>query len=702
MFAKRMYKEIIQLVENLFEKRGNDMIITLKDGSMKEYESPMSVYDIARDISEGLARMACVGEVDGKVVDLRTVVDRDATLNILTFESEEGKKAYRHTCSHVLAEAVKNLYPEAKMTIGPSIDNGFYYDFDMPPLTREELDKIEAEMKKIIKKGEKLESFTLPREEAIKMMAEREEPYKVELIQDLPEDAIISFYKQGDFVELCAGPHLMSTKQIKAFKLISSSGAYWRGDEHNKMLTRIYGTAYTKKSDLNEYLEYLEDIKKRDHNKLGREMDLFTTVDVLGQGLPLFMPKGTKIIQKMQRWIEDLEDYEWGYVRTRTPLMAKSTLYKISDHWYHYKDGMFVFGYENREDLESVTSEEREIKGLEDLPLIENDPDSNVYALRPMTCPFQYYVYKARQKSYRDLPYRMGETSTLFRNEDSGEMHGLTRVRQFTISEGHLVCTPEQINEEFKNCVKLAKYCLTTLGLENDVTYRFSKWDPEDSEKYLGTSEQWDNVEAAMRDILDEIGLDYTEATGEAAFYGPKLDIQAKNVYGKEDTMITIQLDMFLAERYDMYYIDRDGARKRPYIIHRTSLGCYERTLAWLIEKYAGKFPTWLCPEQVRVLPVSEKYADYAQEVYRELRKNGVDVTVDNSAERVGYKIRQAQLDKLPYMLVVGAQEEVDKTVSVRSRYAGDEGIKQLSEFVDEICKEIRTKEIRKEVIEEK
>ena len=678
------------------------MIIILKDGSMKEYESQMSVYDIARDISEGLARMACVGEVDGRVVDLRTVVDRDATLNILTFESEEGKKAYRHTCSHVLAEAVKNLYPEAKMTIGPSIDNGFYYDFDMPPLTREDLDKIEAEMKKIIKKGEKLESFTLPREEAIKMMAEREEPYKVELIQDLPEDAIISFYKQGDFVELCAGPHLMSTKQIKAFKLISSSGAYWRGDEHNKMLTRIYGTAYTKKSDLNEYLEYLEDIKKRDHNKLGREMDLFTTVDVLGQGLPLFMPKGTKIIQKMQRWIEDLEDYEWGYVRTRTPLMAKSTLYKISDHWYHYKDGMFVFGYENREDLESVTSEEREIKGLEDLPLIENDPDSNVYALRPMTCPFQYYVYKARQKSYRDLPYRMGETSTLFRNEDSGEMHGLTRVRQFTISEGHLVCTPEQINEEFKNCVKLAKYCLTTLGLENDVTYRFSKWDPEDSEKYLGTSEQWDNVEAAMRDILDEIGLDYTEATGEAAFYGPKLDIQAKNVYGKEDTMITIQLDMFLAERYDMYYIDRDGARKRPYIIHRTSLGCYERTLAWLIEKYAGKFPTWLCPEQVRVLPVSEKYADYAQEVYRELRKNGVDVTVDNSAERVGYKIRQAQLDKLPYMLVVGAQEEVDKTVSVRSRYAGDEGIKQLSEFVDEICKEIRTKEIRKEVIEEK
>ncbi|MDY2960467.1 MAG: threonine--tRNA ligase [Hornefia sp.] len=676
------------------------MIITLKDGSMKEYAEPMSVYDIARDISEGLARMACVGEVDGKVVDLRTVVERDCTLNILTFDSEEGKKAYRHTCSHVLAEAVKNLYPEAKMTIGPSIDNGFYYDFDMQPLTREDLDKIEAEMKKIIKRGDKLESFTLPREEAIRMMEERGEPYKVELIQDLPEDAVISFYRQGDFIELCAGPHLMSTKQIKAFKLISTSGAYWRGDEHNKMLTRIYGTAYTKKADLKEYLDYLEDIKKRDHNKLGREMELFTTVDVLGQGLPLFMPKGTRIIQKMQRWIEDLEDYEWGYVRTRTPLMAKSTLYKISDHWYHYKDGMFVFGYENREDLDNVASEEREIRGLEDLHLIENDPDSNVYALRPMTCPFQYYVYKARQRSYRDLPYRMGETSTLFRNEDSGEMHGLTRVRQFTISEGHLVCTPEQVNEEFKNCVKLAKYCLTTLGLHDDVTYRFSKWDPEDSEKYLGTAEQWDNVEAAMRDILDEIGLEYTEASGEAAFYGPKLDIQAKNVYGKEDTMITIQLDMFLAERYDMYYIDKDGGRKRPYIIHRTSLGCYERTLAWLIEKYAGKFPTWLCPEQVRVLPVSEKYADYAQEVYSELRRNGVDVTVDNSAERVGYKIRQAQLDKLPYMLVVGAQEEEDKTVSVRSRYAGDEGIKPLTKFVDEICREIRTKEIRKEVAE--
>ncbi|MGE9874874.1 threonine--tRNA ligase [Hornefia butyriciproducens] len=674
------------------------MKITLKDGSVKEYSHPLSVYEIAQDISEGLARVACVGEVNGEVVDLRTVVDRDSEVSILTFDSDAGKKAYRHTCAHVLAEAVQQVFPEAKLAIGPAIDNGFYYDFDLKPLDRSDLDRIEAAMKKIIKKGDRLEYYTLSREEALKLMEERQEPYKVELINDLPEDATISFYQQGDFIELCAGPHLMSTKQIKAFKLTSTSGAYWRGDEHNKMLTRIYGTAFTKKADLEEYLEYLADIKNRDHNRLGREMELFTTADVIGQGLPLIMPKGTKIIQKLQRWIEDTEDYEWGYVRTKTPLMAKSALYKISDHWYHYKDGMFVFGYEDKEQLNSAAEAERQIHGVEDLSLIENDADSNVYALRPMTCPFQYYVYKATQKSYRDLPYRMGETSTLFRNEDSGEMHGLTRVRQFTISEGHLVCTPEQIDQEFKNCVALAKYCLTTLGLEEDVTYRFSKWDPDNADKYLGTAEEWDKVENAMKVILDEIGLEYTEEKGEAAFYGPKLDIQAKNVYGKEDTMITIQLDMFLAERYDMYYIDKDGSKKRPYIIHRTSIGCYERTLAWLIEKYAGKFPTWLCPEQVRVLPVSEKYEDYAQEVFRELRRNGVDVTVDNSAERLGYKLRQAQMDRLPYMLVVGAKEEEDRTVSVRSRFAGDEGVKPLGEFVNQICEEIRTKEIRKEI----
>ena len=655
------------------------MKITLKDGSFKEYESAMAVIDIAKDISEGLARVACVAEVDGKIVDLRTTVDKDCTLNILTFDSEEGKKAYRHTCAHVMAEAVKHLYPNAKLTIGPAIDNGFYYDFDMPSLTREDLDAIEKEMKKIIKKGDKLEYFTLPKDEAIKLMTERDEPYKVEMIKEHGDDETLSFYQQGDFIEFCAGPHLMSTKQIKAFKLTSSSGAYWRGDEKNKMLTRVYGTAYNKKADLEEYLEYLADIKNRDHNKLGREMDLFTTVDVIGQGLPLFMPKGTKMIQKLQRWIEDLEDNEWGYVRTRTPLMAKSDLYKISDHWGHYKEGMFILG-EDDEDEEGNS-----ISG------------NDIFALRPMTCPFQYYVYKARQKSYRDLPYRMGETSTLFRNEDSGEMHGLTRVRQFTISEGHLVCMPEQIADEFKNCVNLAKYCLETLGLEEDVTYRMSKWDPENPDKYLGDAAEWDRVEGAMREILDDIGLEYTEEAGEAAFYGPKLDIQAKNVYGKEDTMITIQLDMFLAERFDMYYIDQNGDKKRPYIIHRTSLGCYERTLAWLIEKYAGKFATWLCQEQVRVLAISEKYADYAEKVLAELKKNGIDATVDNRSEKIGYKIREARLDKLPYMLVVGAKEEEENKVSVRSRFAGDEGVKDLSEFIDAICKEIRTKEIRKE-----
>lgn len=660
------------------------MKITLKDGSFKEYSSAMPVIDIAADISEGLARAACAAEIDGQVVDLRTIVDKDCELNILTFDSEGGKKAYRHTCAHVMAEAVQNLYPDAKLTIGPAIDNGFYYDFDMPSLSREDLDNIEKEMKKIIKKGDKLERYTLSKEEAVKLMEERNEPYKVEMINEHPDTDTLTFYKQGSFVEFCAGPHLMSTKQIKAFKLTSSSGAYWRGDEHNKMLTRIYGTAFNKKQDLEEYLAYLEDIKNRDHNKLGRDMDLFTTVDVIGQGLPLFMPNGTKMIQKLQRWIEDLEDNEWGYVRTRTPLMAKSDLYKISDHWGHYKEGMFILG-EDDEDEEGNS-----VSG------------NDIFALRPMTCPFQYYVYKARQKSYRDLPYRMGETSTIFRNEESGEMHGLTRVRQFTISEGHLVCTPEQIADEFKGCLDLARYCLTTLGLEEDVTYRMSKWDPDNKDKYLGTAEEWDKVEGAMREILDDIGLEYTEEAGEAAFYGPKLDIQAKNVYGKEDTMITVQLDMFLSERFDMYYIDENGDKKRPYIIHRTSMGCYERTLAWLIEKYAGKFPTWLCPEQVRVLPISEKYKDYAEKVLAELKKNGIDATADHRSEKIGYKIREARLDKLPYMLVVGAKEEEAGKVSVRSRFAGDEGQKDLQVFIDDICKEIRTKEIRKEeVVEE-
>ncbi len=645
------------------------MKITLKDGSVKEYASAMAVIDIAADLSEGLARMACAGELDRTVVDLRTVVDRDCELNILTAKDKAGLAAYRHTCSHVLAEAVKNLYPEAKLAIGPSIDTGFYYDFDMPPLSREDLDKIEAEMKKIIKKGAKIERFTLEREEAIRYMEEKGEPYKVELIKDLPEGEVISFYSQGEFTDLCAGPHLMSTKPIKAFKLISSSGAYWRGSEKNQMLTRVYGTAFAKKEELEEYLTYLENVKKRDHNKLGRELELFTTVDVIGQGLPLLMPKGAKIIQTMQRWIED-EEEKRGYMRTKTPLMAKSDLYKISDHWGHYKEGMFVLGDEEK--------------------------NEEVFALRPMTCPFQYYVYKASQKSYRDLPCRYGETSTLFRNEDSGEMHGLTRVRQFTISEGHLVIRPDQLEEEFKGCVDLAKYCLTTLGLQDDITFRMSKWDPENPDKYLGTPELWDQVENMMRTILDDIGIEYTEEKGEAAFYGPKLDIQAKNVYGKEDTMITIQIDLFLAERFDMTYIDKDGEKKRPYILHRTSMGCYERTLAWLIEKYEGAFPTWLCPEQVRVLPISDKYLDYADQVEKQLKANGILCTVDRRSEKIGYKIRETRMEKIPYMLVVGQKEEEDGTVSVRSRFLGDEGAKSLDDFIDAVCKEIRTKEIRK------
>lgn len=651
------------------------MKITLKDGSIKEYANEMSVIEIASDISEGLARNACAGEIDGKVVDLRTVITTDCNLSILTVNDPAGLSAYRHTASHILAQAVKRLYPQAKLAIGPAIENGYYYDFDIPSFTREDLDKIEAEMKKIIKEGEKIERFTLKREDAIKFMEEKGEPYKVELIQDLPEGEEISFYRQGDFTDLCAGPHLMSTKSIKAFKLTSSSGAYWRGSEKNAMLTRIYGTAFSKKEELNEYLEYLANIKNRDHNKLGRDLELFATVDVIGQGLPLLMPKGAKIIQTLQRWIED-EEEKRGYMRTKTPLMAKKDLYVISDHWDHYKEGMFVLGDEEK--------------------------DEEVFALRPMTCPFQYYVYKQSQKSYRDLPCRYGETSTLFRNEDSGEMHGLTRVRQFTISEGHLIVRPDQIEEEFKGCVDLAKYCLSTLGLEGDVTYQMSKWDPDKADKYMGNEEMWDEVQDMMRKILDHIGIEYTEAVGEAAFYGPKLDIQAKNVYGKEDTMITIQLDMFLAERFDMSFVDKDGTKKRPFIIHRTSIGCYERTLAWLIEKYEAAFPTWLCPEQVRVLPISEKYQDYANKVVSQLKDNGILATVDERAEKIGYKIREARLSKIPYMLVVGQKEEEEGVVSVRSRFNGDEGQRPLVDFMDDISREIRTKEIKKvNVVEE-
>ena len=650
------------------------MKITLKDGSVKEYGAGISVAEIAKDISEGLARAACAGEIDGKVVDLRTKVEADCGLNILTANDKEGLRVVRHTASHVMAEAVKRLFPEAKLAIGPSIDTGYYYDFEHEPFSREDLDKIEAEMKKIIKEGHELQRFTLPREEAIKFMEEKGEPYKVELIRDLPEDAEISFYDQGGFVDLCAGPHLMNTKGIKAFKLTSSSGAYWRGDSARPMLQRIYGTAFNKKEELEEYLEYLENIRLRDHNKLGREMELFTTVDVVGQGLPLLMPKGTKIIQTLQRWIEDLEDNEWGYIRTKTPLMAKSDLYKLSGHWDHYKEGMFVMGDEEK--------------------------SKEVFALRPMTCPFQYFVYKATQHSYRDLPLRYGETSTIFRNEDSGEMHGLTRVRQFTISEGHLIVRPDQMVEEFKNCLALAKHCLKTLGVEEDVTYHLSKWDPDNRKKYIGEPEVWEETQAHMRNIMNELQIPFVEDVGEAAFYGPKIDINARNVYGKEDTMITIQWDALLAAQFDMYYIDQNGEKVRPYIIHRTSMGCYERTLAWLIEKYEGKFPTWLCPVQVRVLPISDKYEEYAQSVYQELKANGILAEVDSRSEKIGFKIREARLAKLPYMLVVGQQEEADKTVSVRSRFAGDEGVKPFVDFIGQIREEIRTKEIRREVQE--
>ncbi|MGN0337127.1 MAG: threonine--tRNA ligase [Lachnospiraceae bacterium] len=651
------------------------MKITLKDGSVKEYDQARSVFDIAKDISEGLARVACAGEVNGEIVDLRTEISEDCELNIITQSDPEGLRVIRHTASHVLAEAVKRLFPEAKVTIGPAIDDGFYYDFDAEPFSREDLDNLEAEMKKIIKEGHEITRFTLPRAEAIKFMEDRNEPFKVELIRDLPEDSEITFYDQGGFVDLCAGPHLMSTKGVKAYKLISSSMAYWRGDSNKARLQRIYGTAFSKKEELKEHLDKLAEAKMRDHNKLGREIGLFTTVDVIGQGLPLFTPKGTKMIMKLQRWMEDLEDKEWGYVRTRTPLMAKSDLYKISGHWDHYMDGMFI--------------------------LNKDDEDKETMALRPMTCPFQYYVYMNEQHSYRDLPYRMAETSTLFRNEDSGEMHGLTRVRQFTITEAHIILRPDQAEEELTRCTELCNYVMKTLGIDGDVTYRLSKWDPENKEKYLGDEEYWNSTQQYLRSVMQKNNIPFTEADGEAAFYGPKIDIQAKNVYGKEDTMVTIQLDCASAEKFGMYYIDENGDKALPWIIHRTSMGCYERTLAWLIEHYAGKFPTWLCPEQVRVLPISDKYIDYAERVAAELKKNDVDVTVDSRSEKIGYKIREARMDRLPYMLVVGQQEEADGTVSVRSRFAGDEGVKPLSEFVSQICEEIRTKEIRQEVVQE-
>ena len=633
--------------------------VTLKDGSALECAEGESVAQIAARISEGLARAALGAIVDGNVVELGYVPEKDCSLQILTFKDPEGRRIYRHTCSHVLAQAMKSVHPTVKLAIGPAIDEGFYYDFDFAtPISFEELEMVEREMAKIIKADYKLERFVLPRKEAIELMQSYNEPYKVELINDLPEDAEISFYRQGNFVDLCAGPHLPSTGMIKAFKLTSLTGAYWRGNEHNKMLSRVYGTCFDKKSELTKYLAAVEEAKKRDHNKLGRELGIFMTDERIGQGLPLLMPKGERIFRTLVRFVEDEEDRR-GYVRTRTPYMAKSDLYKVSGHWDHYKDGMFVIGDESKDD--------------------------EVFALRPMTCPFQYTIYNNGLKSYRDLPIRYGETSTLFRNESSGEMHGLIRVRQFTISEGHIVCTPEQLEEEFKGAVDLIKFMLKAVGLQDDVTYRFSKWDPNDKKKYIYEPDVWAKAEATMKKILDHLGIEYTEAVGEAAFYGPKLDIQIKNVHGKEDTLITIQIDMLLAQKFGMEYVDTAGQKKTPYIIHRTSIGCYERTLALMLEKFAGALPIWIAPEQVRLLPVTDRAAERCQELEKVMKAAGLRVSTDLRSEKIGYKIREAQMEKIPFMLIIGDKEVEDGAVAPRSRANGDLGSMSVEEFLSMI-----------------
>ncbi|MDE5605448.1 MAG: threonine--tRNA ligase [Eubacterium sp.] len=644
------------------------MKITLKGGEIREFENGISVADIAKEISMGLFRNACSCRINGEVRDLRTVVEEDCTLEILTFDDEDGKRTFNHTASHIMAQAVKRLYPDVKLTIGPAIENGFYYDFDCgdKPFGPDDLAKLEAEMKKIVKEGLELEKFELSPSDAIALMQEKDEPYKVELINEHAEKGEpISFYKQGEFTELCAGPHLMSVSAVKAFKLTQTTGAYWRGDAKNKMLCRVYGTAFPKASMLEAHLEAVEEAKKRDHNKLGRELELFTTVDSIGQGLPILLPKGAKIVQLLQRWVED-EEAKRGWQLTKTPFMAKSDLYKISGHWDHYKEGMFVLGDEEK--------------------------DKEVFALRPMTCPFQYQAYLNKPRSYRDLPLRYDETSTLFRNEASGEMHGLIRVRQFTISEGHLMCTPEQLEDEFRGCLELCEYMLKTVGLYEDVSFRFSQWDPDNRDKYIGTEEQWDEAQDAMKKILDDLGIEYKIGIGEAAFYGPKLDIQIKNVFGKEDTLITIQIDQMLAEKFGMEYVDRDGVKKNPYIIHRTSIGCYERTLALLIEKYAGAFPTWLAPVQVKMLPIADRHLDKIYEIKKQLEAAGIRVEVDDRSEKIGFKIRSAQLEKVPYMVIVGDKDIENNTVSVRSRKDGEKGAMRVEEFIADITKEIETK----------
>ncbi len=650
----------------LFTERKNTMIkVTLKDGIVKEYEQGITIGEIAKNLGSGLYKASCAGKINGELSDLRTPVTEDCAVEILTFDSEDGKKTFWHTASHVLAQAVTRLYPNAKYAMGPAIDNGFYYDFQVEkPFTPEELEKINKEMAKIVSEGALIERFELDRAEALELM--KDQPYKIELINEHSANGEkVSFYKQGNFVDLCAGPHLISTAPLKAIKLTQCTGAYWRGDAENDMLCRVYGTAFPKAAPLEEYLAAVEEAKKRDHNKIGRELKLFTTVDYIGQGLPILLPKGAKIVQTLQRFVEDEEERR-GYQRTRTPLMAKSDLYSISGHWQHYRDGMFVLGDEEK--------------------------DSEVFALRPMTCPFQFQAFLADMRSYRDLPMRLGETATLFRNESSGEMHGLIRVRQFTISEGHIICTPDQLEAEFVECLDLARYMMRTLGLEEDVSYCFSKWDPNNKGKYIGSPEQWETIQDQMRDILQHLDLDFYEAEGEAAFYGPKLDIQIKNVHGKEDTLITIQIDFQLAERFGMEYIDSDGTKKFPYIIHRTALGCYERTLALLIEKYAGAFPLWLAPVQAKIIPISDKQADYAKDMEKKLRAAGFIVETDLRNEKMGYKIREAQLEKIPYMLVVGDKEMEAGAVAIRSRKHGDMGTMDLDSFIAQIKEELETR----------
>ncbi len=642
----------------------------IKFGSqIYESDAPITVYDAAKEALGNVERAVIAASVNGETVALTQTIASDAEVKLLTFADKEGAHVFRHTASHILAQAVKRLYPETKLTIGPAIEDGFYYDFDSDvPFTPDILKTLEAEMKKIVKENHKIERFELPREEAIAFMTEKNEPYKVQLIEELPEGETISFYRQGEFTDLCAGPHLFATGAVKAMKLTQCTGAYWKGDQNNKQLQRIYGLAFPSKDELNDYVAKLEEARKRDHNKIGRELEFFTTVDSIGQGLPILLPKGSRVIQTLQRWVED-EEQRRGYLLTKTPLMAKRELYKISGHWDHYLDGMFVMG-----DPDDYTKE--------------------CFALRPMTCPFQYQVFLNKKRSYRDLPMRLGETSTLFRNEDSGEMHGLIRVRQFTISEGHLVLRPEQLAEEFKGCLDLAKYVLETVGLWEDCSFRFSQWDPKRTDKYEGTSEQWDEAQTIMGELLDTyLGHDnYVIGIDEAAFYGPKLDIQCKNVFGKEDTIVTIQVDMLLAKKFGMEYVDSDNTMKTPYIIHRTSLGCYERTLALLLEKYAGALPTWMAPVQAKLLPIGDEQVEYCEEIASKLTNFGVRVEVDKRNETIGYKLRNAQLEKVPYMLVVGAKEIETGTVAVRSRKEGEKGAMVVDEFIKELMLEIAEK----------